>query len=186
MPLINMVLLLLVAMTLPAAEIYRRADRGQGVEFSDQPDPAAERVILRDPVVLPIPGYPAPEPTERPLRPAVKMKPGEMYTQLQILVPADDGTVRANDGVVQVQVLLIPPLQTALGHKLVLRLDNAAVSKPGESTDFNLTDVSRGTHQLQAQVLASDGSEVMASGVSRFHLHRHAIEQVRPPKGAQP
>lgn len=186
MRLINMVVLLLVAMTLPAAEIYRRADRGQGIEFSDKPDPAAERVILRDPVVVPIPGYPTPAPTEQPARPAVKMKPGAAYTQLQILTPADDATVRANDGVVPVQVLLIPPLQTALGHKLLLRMDDATVSGPGESTNFNLTDVPRGTHQLQAQVLATDGSEVMASTVSRFHLHRQTVEQARPPKGAQP
>lgn len=179
-------LIFLVAALAQGAEIYRRADRGQGVEFSDKPDPSAERVILREPVVVPIPGYPPSAPSAQQTRPAVKLNAASAYNELKVLEPADDATVRANDGTIAVQVLLSPPLQVELGHVLLLRFDGVEMPASNGGTSFSLIDVPRGTHELQAVVIASDGSPVMASAVSRFHLHRQTIEPRRPPKGAKP
>lgn len=169
-----------------AADIYRRPDRGEGVEFSDQPDPAAERVILSEPIVIPTPGEPAPASESSPARTARKLHPAAAYTQLQVLAPADEATVHANDGTVAVQVLLIPPLQLALGHTLSLSIDGNQQPSADGQTSFILTEVPPGTHQLQATVSASDGSQLLASPISRFYLRRHNIKPAKIPPGAKP
>ena len=180
--------LLLLAVTAPvlAADIYRRPDRGAGVEFSDQPDPAAERIILREPVVVPLPGYPEPSTTAQTQRSATKLSAGKAYAQFRVLEPADDAVVRTDDGTVVVQVLLIPPLQVALGHALSLSLDGNPLQAAEGQGSFTLTEVAPGTHQLQATVSASDGSPLLTSPVSRFHVLRHTIRPQKSPPGTKP
>ena len=177
-----LIAMLLAAQAL-AADIYRRPDRGEGVEFSDQADPVAERVILQEPIVIPTPGASAPEPAPPAPRAAVKLRPAAAYTQLQVLDPADNATVHANDGTVVIQVLLIPPLQQALGHTLSLSLDGSQLPSADGQTSFTVNEVPPGAHQLQATVSASDGSQLLASPSSRFYLRRHNIKPAKHPKG---
>lgn len=177
-----LIAMLLTAQAL-AADIYRRPDRGEGVEFSDQADPVAERVILQEPIVIPTPGPSEPAPPAP--RAAVKLRPAAAYTQLQVLDPADNATVHANEGTVVVQVLLIPPLQLALGHTLSLSLDGRQLPSADGQTRFILNEVSPGAHQLQATVSASDGSQLLASPSSLFYLRRHNIKPAKHPKGVK-
>ena len=143
-------------------------------------------MILSDPVVVPLP---APQNTSNALgseRTAVKLPAPAPYGSVQIQSPADDATVRANDGTVVVQVALEPPLNLDLGHRLRVRLDGNDQPELSEGSTITLQNLPRGTHTLQVLVVERNGKLLLASPVSRFHLHREVIERPGSPKAANP
>ena len=93
------------------------------------------------------------------------------YDALRIVVPADGETVHDNNGDVRIVVRVSRPLEAGAGDRIVLLLDGHAAAS-GRTTRFELKDVDRGTHNLQARVAAADGSVLEASPVVTFYLRR--------------
>ena len=93
------------------------------------------------------------------------------YDAVRIVAPADEETVHNNNGDVTVLVRISPPLEATPGDHAVLLLDSHAAAS-GRTTRFELRGVDRGTHDLQAQVVATDGSVLGASPVVTFHMWR--------------
>lgn len=93
------------------------------------------------------------------------------YDALRIAVPADEETVHDNNGDVRVIVRVSPPLDAQAGDRIVLLLDGHPAAS-GRTTRYELEDVDRGTHNLQAQVAAADGSVLEASPVVTFYMWR--------------
>lgn len=93
------------------------------------------------------------------------------YGALRIVVPADEETVHDNNGDVRVVVRVSRPLDAKAGDRIVLLLDGHAAAR-GRTTRFELKNVDRGTHNLQAQLAAADGSTLEASPVVTFYLWR--------------
>jgi hypothetical protein len=157
-----------------SAEVYKWADSEGNIVYSDRPHPGAEE--LKN---LEVQTYPAPKlPSSAP---ELKPKPFPGYDKVEITSPANDEAIRENTGNVSVSVNLMPDLQTGLGHKLMLLIDGKKVTE-GTATQFQLTNLDRGSHSLQATVIDPSGKEVASSAPSTFHLQR--VSTLNPASGA--
>ncbi|MCC5858886.1 MAG: DUF4124 domain-containing protein [Ectothiorhodospiraceae bacterium] len=156
---------LLLAMPLAlSAQIYRHVDDDGRVTYSDQPHPDAEEVELPSPSVYEAPRRqpaPAPAPDAEPPAPA--------YQNIAIADPPHEGTVRDNEGRVQVRIHIQPELREH--HELELLLDGEPVAG-GRSLSYELENVYRGAHQLQVRVRDRRGDVVAESDSSTFYMHQ--------------
>ena len=155
-----------------SAEIYKWTDENGGVHFSDTPHPGAQVIKL------------APPQSYKPANTGSKLtspnSPQELndagsnqqYTAIKIVKPMPEDTIRDNSGMVNVVVEVSPSLNPE--DKIQVLLDGSPVGAPQTSTSLNLQGVDRGTHQVQAQVIGSDGKMIMTSAPVTFYLH-HAF-----------
>ena len=67
-------------------------------------------------------------------------------------------------------------------RKMQLLLDGVVASGPSRTTTFQLLNVDRGTHELQAQVVDPAGRALFTSPASVFHMLRYSA--IRPAKPA--
>ena len=157
-----------------ATEVFRNPDSGNGVEFTDRPGTASQRIEISPPAtVAPLPGsQPAPTPAVGSSVVAAS------YTRLNISEPAAEATI-VNQAETAVAAELTPALQSTLGHRLQFFLDGKAVAEPGTSAHITLPEVERGTHELVVRILNAEGQPLRASSPSRFYVHRHSI--LKPP-----
>jgi len=95
------------------------------------------------------------------------------YRSLRMVQPANNSTVRSNEGKVPVQIGLEPGLQQ--GHRIQILLDGQPVGSPLGATDAVLSGIERGTHQLGAEVLDGDANVVGTVGSVSFTLHSEAL-----------
>ena len=164
-----------------AVEIYRhQGGDGGAVEFSDKPRTGAEKVEIK------VPLRPAPMPAaSAPATPGAAAASTDAqpipYQALQITQPLNDEALRDNEGNVSVALQLVPPLQPQFGHSLVLLMDGRPVEAPGLKTSFELQNVDRGSHTLQAFVLDAVGKTVFQSGTTTFHLQRQFVRRKPAP-----
>lgn len=154
------------------AEIYRDPSQPTPT-FSDRPSPDAEPVQLPPANVQNFPDPPA-TPVNQGAAPAPFT-----YEQIAIIEPADEATVRDNQGRIRVIAEVKPPLRA--GHQLQLLLDGQPAGPVQRSGQFNLTGVNRGSHQLQLQVLDGEG-DVFAQGPA-VTLHLHQASRLAPARG---
>ncbi len=162
-------LLLTLLLALPLAlnaQIYRHVDADGNVSYSDRPQADAEEVELRAPSVYEAPRRPAPE-TSAPR--GDDEESGPLYEELAIASPSHEGTVRDNEGNVNVRVAISPELRER--HELELLLDGEPVAR-GQGLSFSLENVHRGEHQLRVRVRDSRGEVVAESDPSTFYMHQ--------------
>lgn len=94
------------------------------------------------------------------------------YDVLSIIAPKADQAIRANDGDVTLMLDIKPKLQK--GHSIVVFLDGKQVSN-GPSRAVNLTNLDRGTHQVQAEVRDAHNSSLISSSGVSFTVLRHSV-----------
>lgn len=160
-----------------SAEVYRSVDEAGNVIYSDTPSPGAELVDVQEVQTYTSPPVPASSYTPPPQEPAGP------YAQLAIVSPANDESVRQNDGNVTVSVAVVPNLRGS--DRLELYVDGQAVAT-GSSTTIALENLDRGTHQLQAVVKGPDGQARMNSEPVTFHLLRHSEAHPTPKPPPKP
>lgn len=158
-------------------QIYRSVDEHGRAVFSDTPPAATEPA---EPVDLPaVNEYDS----ERPVylsepggaQSGQPAEPAPSYRSVRIAAPANDEAVRNNAGNVHIDVTIEPEL--APGHSVQLLIDDepAGTNQTGR---FDLTNVDRGTHQIQARIIDDATGKVLAeSEPSVFHLKRHFIRR---------
>lgn len=91
------------------------------------------------------------------------------YNMVRIVSPQAEETVHDNNGDVAVTVEVSSPLRIERGDRIALRLDGKILAMES-SGQFSLTGLDRGSHTLQALVLAADGSVLAASAETTFYL----------------
>lgn len=101
----------------------------------------------------------------------------EGYQSVRIVAPDPESTVHDNNGNLAVAVSVSPPLRAATGDTLTLLLDGK-VAASGSLRHFELQGIDRGSHTLQAQVNAADGTVLISSSQVIFHM-RHASRLFR-------
>ena len=101
-----------------------------------------------------------------------------LYDRAGILSPADGEGLRANSGDFVVQAQVEPELRQ--GHRLRLLLNGSAQGTAQASSTFPLTNVERGQHQLQLQIVDENGGILFEGEPTTFHLLRHSILHPRP------
>jgi len=168
--------------TLADKQIFKTIDSDGNVVFSDVP-PAPQQ--SGEPVELPTPNVFPAAPDEGKTADGREMwivdtdseaSEGDsapaQYLSLTIRAPANDANIRENTGSFSVFASLDPPLRP--DHSLQLLLDKVPAATAGRDAIFTLSNVDRGTHTLQAQVVDDSGAVVFAGQPSVFHLQRYS------------
>ena len=145
--------------------VYKVVNPDGSVSFSDQPQDHAQTLQ-----VAPVTTIPAQKVIQnQKLTPDNKPSAETTYYQsLSISSPADDSAFHSGSGNIQVTVDLNPSLRP--GHSLELILDSTPIATQA-STQFQLTNVDRGTHTLTIKILDPQ-QQVLKSSSSKFTLHR--------------
>jgi len=169
MRLLLLLLPLLLSVPPATAAVYMEKDSEGNVIFTDKPSsPEAKPVELSPPSTYQPPALPAPPPRKPAAEPAAEA----VYESVEIISPADDEPVRANDGRLSVSVEVSPPLKP--GHRLELHMDGKKIAET-RGDHFDLENIDRGTHSLQVQVVDEKGKTLISSKAITFHLLRYAI-----------
>ncbi|MEE8264011.1 MAG: DUF4124 domain-containing protein [Gammaproteobacteria bacterium] len=153
-----------------SAVVYRWVDENGHVVYSDRPHPGAQALEKEEVQTVDVP------PVE-PITPRSETKESPKsgfagYKRVAVVSPQNDEPVRENAGNVTVSVTLEPGLQNKLGHKLALFVDGTQISEPGTATQFQLNNMNRGTHTLEAKVIGPDSKVIKSSSPIVFHMLR--------------
>jgi hypothetical protein len=149
-----------------AAKLYKWTDEQGNVVYSDTPRPGAVEIeVHTEPAgIVPVP------PGATPAEPPAPAAGG--YDSLIIAAPADQAVLEDPEGRVGVSLALAPALQTDAGHAIQLRLDGRALETRYAASEIVLTDVERGEHVVQAEVVDANGTVLIASAAVTFVQHR--------------
>ncbi len=163
--LLGLSLLLTGPVNAEETSIYQWTDENGVVHFSDQKTSNAKEVdISISPSIemaKPAPRKPKPEPEK-------KVKYG-----VSIASPANEATIRSNEGIVVVQTQVKPELNPSL--RLQVLLDGRPTADPTPNTTFMLEGVERGEHQLQVKLFDSSGKQLAMSESTTIFLHKASI-----------
>jgi hypothetical protein len=171
---------LVLAGSMALAQAYRWVDENGVIHYSDRPQPGAEEVELESPPAVDTP------PRSQASRPA-RTPPGARgfegdadevtvgYDTLDIASPAAEETLWNIGGVLNVSLDLQPDLKE--GHQLRVYFDGNP--QQVNSTQFQLQEVWRGVHNLQAEVLDQNGQLLIRSQPSRFYVQQTTIVNPR-------
>lgn len=162
------VLALLVAAPSVMAQAYRWVDEDGVVQYSDRPQPGAERIDLPRANTTRIRPYTRPEPD--PDDEAEPQAPFR-YESLAVVSPAAEETLWNIEGILNVSLALTPSLRP--GHQLRVYYDGQPVRTSG--TSFQLEEVYRGEHNLQAEVLDEAGKVMIRSQPLRFYVQQSTV-----------
>lgn len=153
-------------------QAYRWVDDNGQVHYSDRPAPGATEIRLQG-----AQGYSAAAPrTAPPAAASEQQAPAERsqpYRMFNVVQPSQQQTLWNIGAVLDVQVELQPRLQQ--GHHLGAYLDGELIDVGATSTQFQLSDVFRGQHRLQAVVLDERGEEVLRSQAVVFMVQQTSI-----------
>jgi hypothetical protein len=175
------VLLILLAASVQA-DVYKSVNDKGEVIYSDQPAPNAQRMKLPELPTYkapPIPGFSSTQETA----PVAVASP---YSSIKISAPENDATIRDNQGVVRVQVMLEPPLMTNEGHKIQFSLNGEPHGIPVGTPSISFSNLDRGTYTLSASVVDAGGQVLMTSDPVVFHLHRESVLNPNNPLNVKP
>jgi hypothetical protein len=161
----------LVAAPAGAQPVYETRDRA-GPVFSDIPTAGATEVVLP-------PLNRMDSPQEPPLAPAPPGPAVAAYTTLNIVQPANGGTIHSNTGQFAVQLALEPALQTARGDAIAVKLDNTMLPTKRLTLQFEITAeewqsvaANSAEHQLEVAVVDGSGAALIVAPAVRFYVHR--------------
>ena len=163
---------LLLAPLATAGEAYVWTDDQGVVHYSDRPVPGARKIELAEPNTgqSPAPRRPAAATDETAEEPAERNAPFR-YETLDIASPGAEETLWNIGGVLNVSLALNPPLQP--GHQVRVYFDGNAQMVAG--TSFQLNEVWRGVHNLQAEVIDATGKMLIRSRPSRFYVQQNTV-----------
>lgn len=152
------------------ADAYTWVDEEGVVHFSDVPVPGATRIQLAEPNAA---QSPAPRRTTQASTSDTEETPAEpfRYTSFEIVSPGAEETLWNIEGVLNVSLSLAPALQP--GHQIRVYYDGAPRIVSG--TSFQLNEVWRGVHNLQAEVLDETGAMQIRTRPTRFYVQQTTV-----------
>ncbi|MDH3746937.1 MAG: DUF4124 domain-containing protein [Gammaproteobacteria bacterium] len=152
------------------AEAYRWVDADGVVHYSDRPEEGAERIDLPESNIVRVRRYAQPaEAANAAAEPAGEIR----YESIAVAAPAAEETLWNIEGVLNVNIALSPALQP--GHQLRVYFDGEQRTVSG--TSFQIEEVHRGVHNLQAEVVDETGQLKIRSQPNRFYVQQNTIRQ---------
>jgi len=97
--------------------------------------------------------------------------PAFRYESISVAVPGAEETLWNIEGTLNVTVQVEPPLQS--GHQVRAYFDGE--SRTVGSTSFTITEVYRGVHNLQVEVIDSTGKLMIRSVTNRFYVQQNTV-----------
>lgn len=163
---------LLVAPFATAGEAYVWTDDEGVVHYSDRPVPGARKIELAEPNTgqSPAPRRSGEAGDEAADEPAADDAPFR-YETLEVASPGAEETLWNIGGVLNVSLALNPPLQQ--GHQVRVYFDGNARIVPG--TSFQLNEVWRGVHNVQAEIIDETGKMLIRSRTNRFYVQQNSV-----------
>lgn len=158
----------LLATTAVVAQAYRWVDDDGVVHYSDRPQPGAEEIQLPKANTTTVRAY-RPDKSEQDAQPT-KAAPFN-YKSLGITSPVAEETLWNIGGQLSVEVTLSPALQP--GHQIRAYLDGERRTVSG--LNFQLEEVWRGAHTLQAEVVDETGKLMIRSTPRRFYVQQNTV-----------
>ncbi len=162
---------LLAAPVAGAGEAYVWTDEDGIVHYSDRPVPGARRIEITDPNSSRALSQRRRD--AQPADPASDQQPDEpvRYESLEVASPGAEETLWNIEGVLNVSLALSPPLQP--GHQVRVYFDGNPRIVSG--TSFQLEEVWRGVHNLQAEVIDANGRMLIRSRPNRFYVQQTTV-----------
>jgi hypothetical protein len=166
------VFIAILAASAVMAQAYRWVDEDGIVHFSDRPQEGAERIELPSdnsrPRPVPAARRAAPRNNDtNENEPAAPFR----YETLIISAPAAEETLWNIEGVLTVALDLRPGLQS--GHQVRVFFDGEP--RMVSSSSFQIDEVYRGVHNLQAEVVDETGKLMIRSLPNRFYVQANSI-----------
>jgi len=140
------------------ADAYTWTDEDGIVHYSDRPHPGATLIELGRS------NAPRPRPTS-----SAPARVG--YESLEITSPAAEETLWNIEATLNVTLALTPALKP--GHQVRVYFDGTPQMVGG--TSFQLDEVYRGVHNLQAEVIDGTGKLIIRSRPSRFYVQQNTV-----------
>ncbi|MDO9371667.1 MAG: DUF4124 domain-containing protein [Gammaproteobacteria bacterium] len=166
--------------------VYKWVGPDGNVTYSDKPQPGATEIEMPKfpavaPITAPVTTAPAASgPTGDKIPPEKKdAKPATIfksYVKFSIVTPENDATARENDGNVNVELVTEPAWNPQWGHKARVMLDGKPLPDMQTTAKFQLKNIDRGTHSLQATMLDAKGAVLATSQTITFHLKRRSTQ----------
>jgi hypothetical protein len=151
-----LILLALFVGSAALADAYTWTDDEGIVHYSDRPHPGAKRIIID-----------APKPSRaRSLRPT-----SDAATAIDASTAEDAARFRYIEGVLNVSLALSPALRP--GHQVRVYFDGTPQTVNG--TSFQLQEVWRGVHNLQAEVVDETGQMTIRTQANRFYVQQSTV-----------
>lgn len=161
---ITAMLLLSLHTSLAATPIYTWQDAQGQTHFSDMPHQGAETVTLAPPATATL---------DQPATPALRdAQPASPPLRLTLASPADQQTLRENNGDITLVLTTNRPL--AAHEQIQVLLDGAPFGPPQARLHWQLHNIDRGSHRLQAQII-KDGKVIASSQDITVFLHRASV-----------
>ena len=168
---IIVILLGILASSSVLAQAYTWTDEDGIVHYSDRPQPGATEVDLGK--------YSAPKGNSLVRKPLPRRSSTTddddtsafSYESLGVAAPAAEQTLWNIEATLNVSLALSPALQS--GHRVRVYYDGTPQEVSGLS--FQLQEVYRGAHNLQAEVVDQAGKVLIRSQPSRFYVQQTSV-----------
>jgi hypothetical protein len=155
------------------AQAYKWTDAEGVVHYSDRPQPGATEVDLGK-YSTPQSGSLVRKPLPRRSSTADDAATSAFsYTSLAVTSPAPEQTLWNIEATLSVSLALSPELQR--GHQVRVYYDGALLQGVS-GLSFQLQEVYRGAHNLQAEVVDQAGRVLIRSQPSRFYVQQTSIQ----------
>ena len=167
-----LILLALFVAGAAVADTYTWTDEEGVVHYSDRPHPGAKRIIIDSPNTSRSLSRQnaADAATAEDASEADVGKPFR-YESFEIASPGAEETLWNIEGVLNVNLALTPALQP--GHQVRVYFDGNPQIVSG--TSFQLQEVWRGVHNLQAEVLNETGQMQIRTRPNRFYVQQSTV-----------
>ncbi len=162
-------ILLLMFSLHSVAEVFTWIDENGVKVYGDEPPANATKAEL--PRLQKLKTLKIPEADKKTLSDSESNSDFTGYSELSLLSPKKDQVITAGEASVSVQLYVSPSLQPK--HEISLLLDGKIV-KTASQLNFQLDNVSRGSHLLQAKI-KYNGQLLMSSPKRRIHVQRPSI-----------
>ncbi|MGY5451025.1 DUF4124 domain-containing protein [Agarivorans sp. MS3-6] len=146
-----------------ANTVYQWVDKDGVTHFSDRPQTGAKELKVDV----------APPATNGPLvTPRAPLKKAEKPIKYQVSItsPSHEQTIRDNEGKISISASANPVPLNGMGYKLVL--DGVPQGQITNVGYFQLTNIDRGAHSIQVQLVDSSGKKLASSNPITVFLHR--------------
>jgi hypothetical protein len=167
-----LILLALFAGGAALADTYTWTDQEGVVHYSDRPHPGAKRIIIDSPnTSRSLSRRGAADATATDEASTAEASKPLRYESFEIASPGAEETLWNIEGVLNVSLSLTPALQP--GHQVRVYFDGNPQIVSG--TSFQLQEVWRGVHNLQAEVLDETGQMQIRTQPNRFYVQQSTV-----------
>lgn len=157
------ILTIFIQCDIASADVYVTTDKHGTLIYSDSPSQDSLKINIK---------------TNHIITPAIDSKPLESskikktpISNIHILTPQNETTIRNNNGLVKVTTHITPKLLD--GYKIQLYLDGQLYSQPSPQKVFTLSNVYRGEHIIQTELINDKGKVIALSEKITFYMHRN-------------